>query len=82
MKRVVRTGLVIGLSIGLWQVSADARFLDLEQKELAPVPTPEIAPTPQSVAPNPTYKSAVEPQGISLQFERVQALLKYGCECL
>jgi len=74
MKPVIRTGLVIGMSIGLWQVSADARFLDLEKKELAPVPTPEVILIPQSVPINPVYRSEVQPQGISLQFEDLSLL--------
>ena len=74
MKRIVRTGLVVGLSIGLWQVSADARFLDLKEQKQAPVLAPETTLIPQSVLPNPVYKSVVEPQGISLQFEDLTLL--------
>ena len=33
MKHWIKTTLGIGLAIGLWQVSADARFLDLKKQE-------------------------------------------------
>lgn len=57
----------------LWQVSADARFLDLKKQSQAPVP--EVVPIPAPLAsPNPTYKSKVEPKGISLQFEDLTLL--------
>lgn len=56
----------------LLQVSADARFLDLQKKEQAPVLNPTATPKP--VPPNPIYKSEVKPQGISLQFEGLTLL--------
>ncbi len=74
MKRFIQTAIVLSIAIGLWQVSADARFLDLQKKEQAPVLIPEVAPTPQIVPPNPIYKSEVQPQGISLQFEDLSLL--------
>ncbi len=73
MKRFIQTGIVLGTGFVLWQVSADARFLDLkEQKQL---PAPEVVPTPApSIPPNPVYKSKTEPEGISLQFEDLTLL--------
>ena len=43
MKQWIKTTLGIGLAIGLWQVSADARFLDYKNQENIPT-TP--APIP------------------------------------
>ena len=74
MKRFIRIGLVICLAIGLWQVSADARFLDLQKEEQASALNPEVAPSPQPVPINPVYKSEVKPQDISLQFEDLTLL--------
>ncbi len=74
MKRFIQLGIVITIGFVLWQVSADARFLDLQKEELAPAPIPKVAPTPQPVPPNPIYKSEVQPQGISLQFEDLSLL--------
>lgn len=71
MKRFIQTGIVIGAGFVLWQVSADARFLDLKEQKQSP--TPEIAPTP-SIPSNPTYKTKTEPGGISLQFEDLTLL--------
>jgi hypothetical protein len=34
MKYWIKTTLGIGLAIGLWQVSADARFLDLKNRKM------------------------------------------------
>ena len=65
MKRFIQTGIVLGAGFVLWQVSADARFLDLKKQEQAPAP--RVTPAP--VTPNPTYKSKTAPDGISLQFE-------------
>ena len=45
MKHWIKTTLGIGLAIGLWQVSADARFLDFKKQENVPA-TP--APIPQT----------------------------------
>lgn len=69
MKRFIQTGIVIGAGLMLWQVSADARFLDVKEQKQSP--TPEIAPTIPS---NPTYKTKIEPDGISLQFEDLTLL--------
>jgi len=33
MKRFIQAVIDLGIAIGLWQVSADVRFLDLEKKE-------------------------------------------------
>ena len=71
MKRFIQTGIVIGAGFVLWQVSADARFLDLKEQKQSP--TPEIAPTP-TIPSNPTYKTKTEPGGISLQFEDLTLL--------
>jgi hypothetical protein len=73
MKRFIQAGIVIGVAFILWQVSADARFLDLKKQQSAPVP--EVTPTPlPTLPPNPTYKSKNEPSGISLQFEDLPLL--------
>jgi len=74
MKRFIQTTIVVAIAFVLWQVTADARFLDLEKKEPASVPTPEVIPTPHSVPIIPVYKSEVKPQGISLQFEDLTLL--------
>jgi len=71
VKRFIQAGIIIGAGFVLWQVSADARFLDLKKQQQAPAP--ELAPAP--VIPlNPTYKSNIEPKGISLQFEDLTLL--------
>ena len=72
MKRFIQTGIIIGAGFVLWQVSADARFLDLKKQE-QPSPVPEVAPAPTLPA-NPTYKTKTEPGGISLQFEDLTLL--------
>ncbi len=73
MKRFIQTGIVIGAGFVLWQVSADARFLDLKEQKQSPVP--EVAPTPAPTIPSsPVYKSKTEPEGISLQFEDLTLL--------
>ncbi|MBC8549701.1 MAG: hypothetical protein ISR86_06640 [Nitrospinaceae bacterium] len=74
MKRFIQTAIVLGVAIGLWQVSADARFLDLQKEELAPALNPEATPIPPSIPIIPIYKSEVSPQGISLQFEDLTLL--------
>ena len=74
MKRFIQTGIVIGAAFVLWQVSADARFLDLKKQEQAPFPAPQNNPIPQPVAPNPSYNSEVAPQGISLRFENLSLI--------
>ena len=72
MKRFIQTGIVIGVGIVLWQVSADARFLDLKKQE-QPSPIPQVTPAP-TIPANPTYKTETEPGGISLQFEDLTLL--------
>jgi hypothetical protein len=74
MKRFIQTTIVVVIAFVLWQVSADARFLDLEKKEPTPVPTPEVVAIPHSIPINPVYKSKVQHQGISLQFEDLTLL--------
>ena len=55
MKRFIKTAIVISAGFVLWQVSADARFLDLkEQKQF---PTAEVASKP-------TYKTKAETKEI------------------
>jgi len=71
MKRFIQTGIVIGVAFALWQVSADARFLDSKKQEQVPQVTP--APVP-AIPPNPSYNSEVEPQGISLRFENLSLI--------
>ena len=73
MKHWIKTTLGIGLAIGLWQVSADARFLDYKnQKNIpttpAPIPQTKITPTTNS------YSSEVAPKGISLRFENLSLI--------
>ena len=46
MKRFIQTGIVLGAGFVLWQVSADARFLDLKKQEQPPAPRVTPAPTP------------------------------------
>ena len=72
MKRFIQTGIVIGTVFVLWQVSADARFLDLKKQEQAPASVPQTIPTPQPHVP--IYNSEVEPQGISLRFENLSLI--------
>ncbi|MBC8282845.1 MAG: hypothetical protein H8E32_03450 [Nitrospinae bacterium] len=75
MKHWIKTTLGIGLAIGLWQVSADARFLDLKKQEQAPVtpaPIPQTNPAPQSATPS--YNTEVVPKGISLRFENLSII--------
>ena len=71
MKRFIQIGIVIGAAFVLWQVSADARFLDLKKQEQAPVP--QVAPVP-TTQPNPSFDSEVAPQGISLRFENLSLI--------
>jgi hypothetical protein len=73
MKHWIKTTLGIGLAIGLWQVSADARFLDLKKQEnvpATPVPTPQTKVTSAST----NYNSVVAPKGISLRFENLSLI--------
>ena len=72
MKRFIQTGIVIGVAFALWQVSADARFLDLKKQEQAPAPVPQTIPTPQLTVPS--YNSEVEHKGISLRFENLSLI--------
>lgn len=73
MKHWIKTTLGIGLAIVLWQVSADARFLDLKKQENGtPAPVPQINPTP--IPPSTSYKSEVAPKGISLRFENLSLI--------
>ena len=72
MKRFIQTGIVIGVAFALWQVSADARFLDLKKQEQSPAPVPQTIPTPQPTVPS--YNSEVEPKGISLRFENLSLI--------
>lgn len=77
MKHWIKTTLGIGLAIGLWQVSADARFLDLKKQEQAPVnpaPVPQTNLSPQSIPPSTSYKAEVAPKGISLRFENLSLI--------
>jgi hypothetical protein len=74
MKRFIQTGIVLTIAFALWQVSADARFLDLKKTEQAPTFNLEVAPTPHPAPPNPVYKSEIKPQGISLQFQDLTLL--------
>lgn len=71
MKRFIQVGMVFSIAIGLWQV-ADARFLDLKKKEQVPALNP--TPTPQTVSPNPLYRSEVQSEGVSLNFENLSLL--------
>jgi hypothetical protein len=73
MKHWIKTTLAIGLAIGLWQVSADARFLDLKKQENIPTTS---APIPQTKITPPTnsYNSEVVPKGISLRFENLSLI--------
>ena len=73
MKHWIKTTLGIGLAIGLWQVSADARFLDFKKQEnvpATPVPIPQTKVTPAST----NYNSEVAPKGISLRFENLSLI--------
>ncbi len=73
MKRFIQTGIVLGAGFVLWQVTADARFLDLKEQKQSPIS--EIAPSPApTILSNPTYKTKTEPEGISLQFEDLTLL--------
>ena len=68
MKHWIKITSGIGLAIGLWQVSADARFLDFQKKEnvpATPLPILKTKVTPAST----NYNSGVAPKGISLRFE-------------
>ena len=77
MKRWIKTTLGIGLVIGLWQVSADARFLDLKKQEnvpTTPAPVPQTTTTPQPTPPRTSYNPEVVPKGISLRFENLSLI--------
>jgi hypothetical protein len=73
MKHWIKTTLGIGLAIGLWQVSADARFLDFKKQEnvlATPAPIPKTKITP----PSKSYSSEVAPKGVSLRFENISLI--------
>jgi hypothetical protein len=73
MKRFIQIGIVVGVAFALWQVSADARFLD--SKKQKSVPTPEVIPIPIPITPpTPVYNSKTEPNGISLRFENLSLI--------
>jgi hypothetical protein len=73
MKRFIQAGIIMGTAFVLWQVSADARFLD-SKKQKKQTPIPEVVPTPVVPPLNPVYKSKTETSGISLQFEDLTLL--------
>ena len=60
MKRFIQIGIVIGAAFVLWQVSADARFLDLKKQEQAPVP--QVAPCSDYPA-QPQFRFRSRPPG-------------------
>ena len=73
MKHWIKKTLGIRLAIGLWQVSADARFLDFKKQKnvhATPVPIPQTKVTPAST----NYNSEVAPKGISLRFENLSLI--------
>ena len=77
MKHWIKTTLGVGLAIGLWQVSADARFLDLKKQgdvTATPAPVPQTTTTPQATPPSTSYTPAVLPKGISLRFENLSLI--------
>ncbi len=75
MKRFIQTGIVLGLALIVWQVSADARFLDLKKQEHSSTPTASEPFSDQKInLSDPLYRSQVEPQGISLKFENLPLL--------
>ncbi|MEK9629556.1 MAG: hypothetical protein VW455_11120 [Nitrospinota bacterium] len=77
MKHWIKTTLGIGLAVGLWQVSADARFLDLKKQEqipASPAPIPQTQTIPQPSTPGTSYNTEVAPQGISLRFENLSLI--------
>jgi hypothetical protein len=73
MKHWIKTTLAIGLAIGLWQVSADARFLDLKKQENVPA-NPEPIPQTKITLPSTNYNSKVASKGISLRFENLSLI--------
>jgi hypothetical protein len=77
MKHWIKTTLGIGLAIGLWQVSADARFLDLKKQEnvpTTPAPIPQTTTTAQPTPTRTSYNPQVVPKGISLRFENLSLI--------
>lgn len=72
MKRIIQSVVVVTIAFVLWQVSADARFLDLKKKEQ--IPDPKVTSTSKPIQPKPSYKSDSNPSGISLQFEGLTLL--------
>jgi hypothetical protein len=73
MKHWIKTTLGVGLVIGLWQVSADARFLDYKNQENIPI-TPAPIPQTKITPPTNSYSSEVVPKGISLRFENLSLI--------
>ena len=73
MKHWIKITLGIGLAIGLWQVSADARFLDYKNQENIPT-TPAPIPQTKITPPINSYNSEVVPKGISLRFENLSLI--------
>lgn len=74
MKRWIRATLVIGLALGSWQVSADARFLDLEKQEQVPgnpAPAHGANSIPPPTPPGVSHNTEVAPKRISLRFENL-----------
>ena len=77
MKHWIKTTLGIVLAIGLWQVSADARFLDLKKQEQVPVSpatVPKNNPSPTPLPPSTSYSTEVESKSISLRFENLSLI--------
>ena len=73
----IKKTLMVGLAIGLGQVSADARFLDLKKQDQAPVnsnPASQPVPSPQSIYPDTSYKTKVANKSISLRFENLSLI--------
>ena len=77
MNRWIKKTLIIGLTIGLCQVSADARFLDLKKQEEVPgkpIPIPQPNPSPQSINLGTRYNTEVANKSISLRFENLSLI--------
>jgi hypothetical protein len=77
VKHWIKTTLGIGLAIGLWQVSADARFLDLKKQgnvPATPAPVTQTTTTPQPTPPSTRYNPEIVPKGISLRFENLSLI--------
>ena len=73
----VKKILIVGLTISLGQVSANANFLDLKKQEQAPVNTTSAGqpnPFPKSIYPNTSYKTEAANKSISLRFENLSLI--------